>query len=296
MLDLEIVNEDITKLDVDCIIAPVGPDWLPVYEVGASIYEAAGYEELREACLNHKGYVCMTPGFQLNAKNILHVKIEEEQNYAPGIRWYMLGISASRAEKTVALPFLTTASEAGQIREMWRAVLQKFYVWGSHFQKEKHIFFTVQDEAILQMGQEVLHEIQEEWERKLAEQALMDNVNRVKLAECIEMLCRIRKIEWSSAKQMESGAWQPPYPQYPKEIFDVFRLMEPDYQYRDHLTQMKKQKLRFSELSLSQIQTYLTYLHRGERFCDGLIAEAVNHGTLLKLLLRIHDLINPYPW
>lgn len=38
----------------------------------------------------------------------------------------------------------------------------------------------------------------------------------------------------------------------------------------------------------------LTYLNRGERFCDGFVAERLENKTLLKLLMRLDDLLIRY--
>lgn len=73
--------------------------------------------------------------------------------------------------------------------------------------------------------------------------------------------------------------------------------MKPDYQYNTSMREILDQRLLPTELSLVQIQTCLTWIDRGERFCDGIIAEKVNDGTLLKLLIRLEDLLlKQYRW
>ena len=45
--------------------------------------------------------------------------------------------------------------------------------------------------------------------------------------------------------------------------------------------------LRIGEMDVLQIRAKLTYLGRAERFCDGVIADAVDDGTMLRLLERL---------
>ena len=47
-------------------------------------------------------------------------------------------------------------------------------------------------------------------------------------------------------------------------------------------------------MDIWQIRTALTYLTRAERFCTSAIAEAMDDGTLLKLLLRLDDILNAH--
>lgn len=313
MFDIQIINADITQLDVDSIVCPIHSNLTPAFPVGERIWETAGHEQMRQAC--QRFTVKPSPaavrtsitasGFRGNIQYVWNAKWREK----PATEWYVRGISLTRKDPSVAIPVLIPWEQQDgiQIGTLWRKILQRIFQIEPHMPNNRRIFLVAENELVCQIGQLVLHEELAAREKKLSEKALLNeqqkaeyllakSIDREKLAEYILQLYEIREIQWVPPKQMEDGVWQFGYPVYPKGIFPILHLMEPDYQYSDHLKQMKKQKLRFSELSLSQIQTYLTYLHRGERFCDGLIAEAVNHGTLLKLLLRIHDLINPYPW
>lgn len=46
-----------------------------------------------------------------------------------------------------------------------------------------------------------------------------------------------------------------------------------------------------SEMSVKQINARLIWIQRGEYFCDGNIAAEVENGNLLKMLLRLDDLL-----
>jgi len=303
MIDIQIIQADITTIDADCIIAPVGPDWTPVYEAGKAIYNAAGYEELRKACLDAEPSKSVTairtPGFQLKVKSILHVVTPETWKLRDIKNWYCVGLEMNRKKHavTVAFPLLETGIE---VKTVWQSALKGILKWekASHLVENTiHVLFAVQDEADCQVGLQVLQECMQELERKRAEQALIDSIDRKKLREYIELLCRIRKIEWEPMQELEEGGWQIGYPKYPPELFEVFQVMKPDYQYDTNMREILDRRLLPTELSLAQIQTCLTWIDRGERFCDGIIAEKVNDGTLLKLLCRLEDLLlKQYRW
>ena len=161
-------------------------------------------------------------------------------------------------------------------------------------EREREIMFLRQN--IKEMEQLLEKQSQVQTELSAEDTLLMEHIDRKLLTESIELLCRVRKIPWEPMKETEDGVWQVGYPLYPDGLFDIFQMMETDRQYRRNMDKIRKQKLRFSEMSLSQIQTYLTYLCRGERFSEGVVAEAVEDGRLLKLLLRIQELVNPYSW
>jgi len=301
MIDIQIIQADITTIDADCIVVPVGPDWMPVYEAGKAIYNAAGSEELEKAYQRARssGERIMgtrTPGFQLKAKSILHVVTPEMWTTRKIKNWYCAGLVMSRKEHSVAFPLLETGMEVGTV---WQTVLKAILEWGeSHpFENEIHVLFAVRDKADCQVGLKALQECMQLLERKRAEQALMDSIDREKLRECIELLCRIRRIEWEPMRKIEEGRWLLGYPQYPPDIFEVFHIMEPDYRYNANVREILNRRLLPTELSLAQIQSCLTWIHRGERFCGGIIAEKVNDGTLLKLLFRLEDLLlKQYRW
>ena len=83
------------------------------------------------------------------------------------------------------------------------------------------------------------------------------------------------------------------YPEYPEGVYDIFDFLGHDYNYRFTMEEWPENLLP-TDMDIWQIQTALTYLARAERFCDGVIAGAIDDGTLLKLLLRLDDILNAY--
>lgn len=80
-----------------------------------------------------------------------------------------------------------------------------------------------------------------------------------------------------------------PFYDYPKNLYgSLYHLVDSigaDPQYNDHIGEVKQ--IQAEKLDLPQISTYLTWLVRGERFCDGLIAENIESGRLKSVLERL---------
>ena len=76
--------------------------------------------------------------------------------------------------------------------------------------------------------------------------------------------------------------------QYDFCFYDLVKKLGPDYEYRQHIEAVKQKSI--VELTISEIATYFTWLDRGERFYDGLIASHIDNGTVTQLLERLIDL------
>ena len=64
-------------------------------------------------------------------------------------------------------------------------------------------------------------------------------------------------------------------------IHEFYRLKLSDYNYLDNYKIYKYKKIE--ELSLEETLSYLTFIIRGERFCDGHIASYLEDGTIERL-------------
>ncbi len=75
-MSFEIINEDITKLEVDAIVNAGNTSLQRGGGVCGAIFKAAGSKELQEACDKlapiSTGDAVITDGFNLNAKYIIH--------------------------------------------------------------------------------------------------------------------------------------------------------------------------------------------------------------------------------
>lgn len=152
------------------------------------------------------------------------------------------------------------------------------------FLVDMEVYFAVLDDPMISVGQEIYHLMFDN-----TDDLLLASIDEEMLWKCIEMLCKIRKIEWNTPPS-EGGVIHFAFPVYPEELWQIFNLMKPDIHFA---TNMEKQPRRIvpSEMSVKQINTRLTWIQMGERFCDGNIAAEVENGNLLKMLLLLDDLL-----
>lgn len=294
-----IVKKGVTKLDVDCVVNAANEGLLPGGGVCGAIFKKAGYDKLEKACgeMGHcdTGDAVITSGFNLKAKYIVH---------AVGPRWgggknneasllyscYQKAILLAEENgcESIGFPLISSGIFGYPKKEAWEVALKA--VDESTYQGDMEVYFAVLDDEMLKLGQQVYDSLFGN-----SDNAILKSIDRSKLHKCIEDLCRIRKIEWTPSKvqgKTEDGKeiLTLPYPIYPPEIFEVFELMKPDYQYTDNIKKFPDGLLA-SDMTAGQIRTMLTYIDRGERFCDGNIAAEVDNCRLLKLLLRLDDLL-----
>lgn len=68
----------------------------------------------------------------------------------------------------------------------------------------------------------------------------------------------------------------------------LYDLNLTDKNYYNNYEKIKNKPI--DELTRDEILTRMTYLVRAERFCDGVIEEALNDGTLEALSVRLYEL------
>ena len=107
-------------------------------------------------------------------------------------------------------------------------------------------------------------------------------------------LVKTHRNPWGGGLQ-EDGTLQFPFPIYSKSVHDwikaLYDLDLTDRDYYDHFEKIKEKHVE--ELTRDEILTRMTYLVRAERFCDGVIEEALNDGTLEALSVRLHEITKP---
>jgi len=107
------------------------------------------------------------------------------------------------------------------------------------------------------------------------------------------------RIKWTDVKKNSNGSFQLSYPIYGEE---VYRLMDSfaagNFACRDYLrrteslnSDSKEETAAFiATANIDDLLALLTLYIRGERFCDGMIAGAIESGTIGAILLRIREL------
>ncbi len=111
------------------------------------------------------------------------------------------------------------------------------------------------------------------------------------LEESINILSRNPKIEWQKS-QSEPGELTFSYPKYEPWVWKIFELLTHDYQYNITIEKIKKSKKKISDFNFEEVKAMLTYIERGERFCDGFIAHLIENGVLLELLRQLKKIYN----
>ena len=90
-----------------------------------------------------------------------------------------------------------------------------------------------------------------------------------------------------------NGVMEFPYPECPNGMWSIASIFESDSEYLENYKQYCEGVLS-TEMNVRQIRTMLTYLVRGEKYCDGFINKYLENHYLLKLLLRLDDLLIDY--
>ncbi len=114
------------------------------------------------------------------------------------------------------------------------------------------------------------------------------------LGTLIDLVRNTRKIEWGGGNvigKTEDGKdiRQWPYPIYPDGLFEsLCELIGTDKNYIENYEKLNH-PIDYGTLNIDELRTVITHYVRGERFCDGLLAGALEDGTLLKVLERIKE-------
>ena len=81
------------------------------------------------------------------------------------------------------------------------------------------------------------------------------------------------------------------YPDYPGWVYEIETLFTPEKEYLDIVKKLRKSNKKVCNYNMLEIRAALTYFVRGERFCDGHMAAAIEGGYLLKWLTRYRELL-----
>lgn len=102
----------------------------------------------------------------------------------------------------------------------------------------------------------------------------------------IELLEGGYVVEWAPSRVTETGARTFPYPIYDKRLMEaLWGASELDMGRVDEI-----RDLSVPEMTRSQLSTFLTWVQRSERFCDGAIDDCVKDGRVLQAFRRAVEL------
>lgn len=312
MSRIRIEQLGITKAGTECIVNAANENLQAGGGVCGVIFQAAGHKQLQKACDDigycNTGSAVITPAFHLNAKYIIHAvgpvwyggkKKEPQKLY--GCYKASLNLAKEHGCRSIAFPLISAGIFGYPKDQAWRKALQACNDFiHNNPDYDMDILFTIPDPQILQMGlaelkaQEKNAHTQQE-EKAVAENTdddLLSTLNRKALKTAIDSVKTVGKVQWKGGKESD-GIMEIPYPDYPDEIWASFSIFDPDTDYSDNYEKYCKGILP-TDMNVRQIRTMLTFIERGERFCDGHVQRYLENNILLKLLLRLDDLIVAY--
>lgn len=97
-------------------------------------------------------------------------------------------------------------------------------------------------------------------------------------------------VEYINPEEVKEGTIAFAYPIYPRELMVLFESLEPCFNYHEkaeRIIELTNTKL----LDFDDLRALLTYLFRGEKFCDGLIASFIKNGKLLSWIERLNEIV-----
>lgn len=118
----------------------------------------------------------------------------------------------------------------------------------------------------------------------------MDALQRINAG--IELLEVGYTVEWELSRETAPGVRTMSYPIYDSRLMEALcgasELVGTDFGYLSRIDEVRD--LSVLAMTQTQLSTFLTWVQRGERFCDGFIAEFVEEGKVLQALRRAAEL------
>lgn len=105
-----------------------------------------------------------------------------------------------------------------------------------------------------------------------------------------------QKVEWEGIKENDDNSFSMPFPKYDKAVIDwieaFYNLKLLDYNYVENFNYLKDKTIE--KMDFYESLSYLTYIIRGERFCDGLIASNLENGNIELLEKRLFSYLTEF--
>lgn len=118
----------------------------------------------------------------------------------------------------------------------------------------------------------------------------MDALKRISTG--IELLEGGYSVDWTPSKEIEPGTFSTAYPNYDDRLMEALwgasELVGTDYGYAERVAEVRD--LSVPGMTREQLSTFLTWVQRSERFCDGSIDDFVKDGRVLQALRRAAEL------
>ena len=146
------------------------------------------------------------------------------------------------------------------------------------------------DYALRKIANAILHMIPkgESYPACLSHQTALDIGEEV-IEEALNWLKKHNDVEYSNPGESKEGNVSFSYPIYPKELMVLFESLEPCFDYHEKAERILE-LTNTNLLDFEDIRALLTYIFRGEKFCDGLIVSLIKNGKLLSWVQRLYKI------
>lgn len=168
MSSITLVQEDITKLDTDCIVNAANEQLAAGGGVCGAIFKAAGHLKLAMACRKigdcETGKAVITPGFNLKADYIIHAvgpKYTDGNHGEPvqlqSAYWDSLQLVVENGCHSIGFPLISAGIYGYPKEAAWDIAIRTCQDFvRTHADDPIDIVFAVRDPEILQLGKECL--------------------------------------------------------------------------------------------------------------------------------------------
>lgn len=159
-------------------------------------------------------------------------------------------------------------------------MLEKFSIEGKTWCMLSH---RISDWEIEEKG---LGLISDEDAQRMLGHKMLSSLNYLRLKELIAFV-RGYEVEWVPARRNNDGVIILGFPNYDERVFEILDLLGFD---EDSYENENKLPRRIAQMTVMNIRTYFTVISRQERFCTGVISDAVQDRTIFRLLLRLTEI------
>ena len=282
-MSIEIIKADITDLEVDAIVNAANSSLLRGDGVCGAIFKKAGFDldkECQKIGFCDTGEAIITNGYNLKAKYIIHTVApvwndyrfkENREELFKNCYYNIFRVAIENNIKSIAIPCIGTGIYGCPV-ELGRDYA--FEIAKKVESKFNKIYFVCFGDKEFEIYNDFA-----KYNFKFEE-----GVDLIVNSKLLPKL-KSRIVKWKEPEIGEDGIIVMGFPLYDEEvnnwINEFYRLKLPDYNYLDNVNKFKNKEIE--ELSLEETLSYLTFIIRGERFCDGHIATALENGTIEKL-------------
>ena len=301
MSSIEIVENGITDLKTDAVVNAANEGLWEGGGVCGVIFRAAGSKELTAACnkIGHcdTGDAVITPSFGLkDAKYIIHAVgprwnggRNDEAKLLYSAYYRSLELAAEHDCRSVGFPLISAGIFGYPVDEAWTVAVSACSDFiKAHPDHQILIRFGVPSEKNRRSGEEALKRYPS------SDSGSPDKMSDAEKNEKCRQLpvLTTRTVSFGGGK-LPDGTSLLPYPIYDDEvnswIDSLYALKLTDLNYLENIEKIKDKPI--GQLTRDEILTRMTWLVRGERFCDGLIAEWLGNGSLEALCKRLQSIV-----